>query len=239
MCIFLIKHWAPCLHMRGRCVEQCATNLATPDITANDCAGRRDVFLDEAEEGGCPVCQRKEAFGLHVRSGGVVAGAGDGFGANAMATWRTAMTGSSATVTTTHNSMCPRGRTIGGAISGSEADILTAGNVDGELENPFADPPENPFLDPVEDPFADPEDPFADPVEDPFAEPPENPFADPEEDPFADPPENPFLDPVEDPFADPPDNPFLDPPENPFLDPDDDSTVVPSIHEGSGENTEN
>ncbi|KAK5680267.1 hypothetical protein LTS10_007194 [Elasticomyces elasticus] len=70
MCLFVIKHWEPCLHMRGRCVDQCNTNLATPGVMADDCAERREVYLDEPESGACPICQRRKASTAHIVTGG-------------------------------------------------------------------------------------------------------------------------------------------------------------------------
>ncbi|KAK5715023.1 hypothetical protein LTR15_010439 [Elasticomyces elasticus] len=66
MCLFVIKHWEPCLHMRGRCVDQCNTNLATPGVMADDCAERREAYLDDPEPGACPICQRREASAEHI-----------------------------------------------------------------------------------------------------------------------------------------------------------------------------
>ncbi|KAK5697971.1 hypothetical protein LTR97_006931 [Elasticomyces elasticus] len=66
MCLFVIKHWEPCLHMRGRCVDQCNTNLATPGVMADDCAERREAYLDDPESGACPICQRREASAEHI-----------------------------------------------------------------------------------------------------------------------------------------------------------------------------
>ncbi|KAK5740625.1 hypothetical protein LTR17_004430 [Elasticomyces elasticus] len=70
MCLFVIKHWEPCLHMRGRCVDQCNTNLATPGVMADDCAERREVYLDDPEPGACPICQRRDALEQHTVTGG-------------------------------------------------------------------------------------------------------------------------------------------------------------------------
>ncbi|KAK4956765.1 hypothetical protein LTR10_006293 [Elasticomyces elasticus] len=36
---------------------------------ADDCAERREVYLDEAESGACPICQRRDASAEHIVTG--------------------------------------------------------------------------------------------------------------------------------------------------------------------------
>lgn len=56
MCLFVIKHWLPCLHLRALCVEVCGYYFASPGLEACECPFRRDVLLEREEGGGCPVC---------------------------------------------------------------------------------------------------------------------------------------------------------------------------------------
>ncbi|KAK1083090.1 hypothetical protein LTR33_003479 [Friedmanniomyces endolithicus] len=193
--------------MRGRCVEQCDTNLSTPGIPSDDCAERRSVYIDEAEEGECPVCVRKAAMWLRfgsrnaappaVRPTRPVRSTRTPSVVESVASLEGFTDSSSVT---THNSMCPRGRcdmhdipgrgmqcllcgrTIGCAATGSEADTVGPRSIDRELDSPFADNSEYAY--------AGGESPYASHID------------------------------------------------NPFRDPDEESTVVTSVHEGSGEDRE-
>lgn len=60
MCLFVIKHWTPCLHLRALCVEVCGYYFARPGLEACACPFRRDVLLESEESGGCPVCEWEE-----------------------------------------------------------------------------------------------------------------------------------------------------------------------------------
>ncbi|KAK0269731.1 hypothetical protein LTR35_014623 [Friedmanniomyces endolithicus] len=174
--------------MRGRCVEQCDTNLATPGIPSDDCAERRSVYIDEAEEGECPLCVRKAMMSLRsgnrnaappaVRPTRPVRSTRTPSVVESVASREGFTDGSSVT---THNSMCPRGRcdmhdipgrgmecllcgrTIGCATTGSEADTLGSGSGDRESESPFADTSGYAY--------ADGEDSYANHFDNPFRDP--------------------------------------------------------------------
>ncbi|EMC92928.1 hypothetical protein BAUCODRAFT_266978 [Baudoinia panamericana UAMH 10762] len=66
MCLVLIRHWTPCLHMRGRCVDQCRINVAAPAVPSEDCAHRKDIYTSSAENEECPICIRRRLFEEHV-----------------------------------------------------------------------------------------------------------------------------------------------------------------------------
>ena len=73
MCICIIKHWAHSdgkICMRGKCVDVCNVNVATPGALPDDCADRRNVYLEEPEKGECPMCRRREAFHRTVQAAG-------------------------------------------------------------------------------------------------------------------------------------------------------------------------
>ncbi|KAK1092083.1 hypothetical protein LTR48_005029 [Friedmanniomyces endolithicus] len=162
--------------MRGRCVEQCDTNLATPGIPADHCAGRRSVYIDEAEEGECPICVRKAMIRLRsgsrnaappgLRPESQVRSTRTSSGVESVASREEFTDGSSVT---THNSrgmqclLC--GRTIGCATTGSEADTLGSGSGDRESESPFADTSGYAY--------ADGEDSYANHFDNPFRDPDE------------------------------------------------------------------
>ncbi|KAK0299258.1 hypothetical protein LTR91_015839 [Friedmanniomyces endolithicus] len=192
MCIILVKHWTPCLHMRGRCVEQCDTNLATPGIPTDDCAQRRSVYIHDAEEGECPVCVRQAANATRLRVGSRNAAPPQVRLMRPVRSTRTPLAVPSTVSgtgfddgdsTTTLDSMCSRGRcdmhdlpgrgmqcmlcgrTIGCAATGSEADTSGPGRDDGEFENPFADDSGNAYDDGEESYANHVNDPFRDPEE--------------------------------------------------------------------------